>query len=183
MDFEKITQVMTKEEFLNDRKLTNRSGCPNNYGLKNVKSCGDVPCKDCWKQAIEKGNVKFKSDKSKEQNVIDALNVIRNYCRKKVCEKCDFGGNNNCTISKFLGDSWSPVGWEIEEIENSIKSKIVIYKVEHSKNGKRYTFISDEDLPVGTIVICNTKYGQTYGKIVDKFKGVDDGNKKCWRAE
>lgn len=184
MKFKKITQTMTRKEFLENE--AGACSCPEKFGFKNEyeHNCSGINCEECWTKIINENNIKFKNDKTEEENVIDALKVVKNYCDEKHCDKCDFGKNVSvCTISTFLGDGWTPAGWEIEELENAIKPQVVIYKVEHSKGGKQYTFIADEDLPIGTMVICDTKYGQTYGKIVDWFKGVDDGNKKCWRIK
>lgn len=188
MKFKKITKTMTKEEFLNNEDLINREGCPNEYGLiinkgKSGSCLTRTSCKECWEYAIEKGNVKFKDDEPKEQKVIDALKVVQNYCLSKNCNECAFNKPSACEITDSLGSEWSPSGFELKILENSIKPQVIIYKVEHSKGGKQYTFIADEDLPIGTMVICDTKYGQSYGKIVDTFKGVDDGNKKCWRIK
>jgi hypothetical protein len=183
MKFKKIIKTMTKEEFLNNKRLTNHEGCPCIYGLKDVESCEGVTCKECWQLAIEKGNVRFKDDTTNEQKVIDALKVVQDYCFGKDCKECAFDWPITCKIADSLGSSWAPSGFKLEILEDSIKPQILIYKVEHSKGGKQYTFVADEDLPIGTMVICDTKYGQSYGKIVDAFKGVDDGNKKCWRAK
>lgn len=117
-----------------------------------------------------------------EQKIVDILQTVKDFCSKTRCTRCEFYNDNECSIMKSLNSN-SPDGWSIKKLENSIKPQVVIYKVEHSKGGKQYTFVADEDLPIGTMVICDTKYGQTYGKIVDWFKGVDDGNKKCWRAK
>jgi hypothetical protein len=122
------------------------------------------------------------SKKIEEKKVIEALKVVQNYCNDKVlCIGCKFDLFGDCTVAKYA--KGIPVKFNINKLENLIKPKVVIYKVEHSKGGKQYTFIADEDLPIGTMVICDTKYGQSYGKIVDIFKGVDDGNKKCWRIK
>lgn len=42
----------------------------------------------------------------------------------------------------------------------------LIYEIEHKLNGKRYLFRSKKILDIDTFVLCNTKYGKTYGKIV-----------------
>ena len=188
MDFEKIKQTMTKEEFFNESELTGGNGCPSEYGLEDSKingDCGHISCKKCWEKAIKKGNVKFKDDATttEEQKVIDALKVVKDFCANKFnCDGCKFNNDNECKIKKAT-DEHVPEFFEIKNLENLIKKEVVIYKVEHSKGGKQYTFVADEDLPIGIIVYCDTKHGQTYGKIVDWFKGVDDGNKKCWRLK
>lgn len=184
MNFEKIKQTMTREEFLENE--AGACSCPEKFGFKNKyeHNCTEISCKECWTKIINENNIKFKGDATEEQKVIDALKVVQNYCNGKACCDCGLYSANNkgCNIRRSL-KSAAPAGWEIKELENAIKPQVVIYKVEHSKGGKQYTFITDEDLPIGTMVICDTKYGQSYGKIVDIFKGVDDGNKKCWMAK
>jgi hypothetical protein len=182
MIFKNITQKMTKEEFF--EKEVGHCGCPDKFNFKNeyIENCSNVTCEECWLKAIEKNNIKFKDDEPEEQKVIDALEIVQDYClSKENCKECAFSEPNACKIADRLGSEWSPSGFELEELENSIKPKVVIYKVEHSKGGKRYTFISDETLPIGSMVCCDTKYGQTYGKIVSWDMGIDNGNKKCWR--
>lgn len=44
----------------------------------------------------------------------------------------------------------------------------MVYGVEHRVDGKVYDFLSDNSLEVGDFVVCNTKYGQSYGKVVTK---------------
>ena len=179
MNFEKIKQTMTKEEFLEVK--TGDCGCPSSFGLKNKNEgeCCYITCKDCWSEAINSNGVIFKGDNLEEQNVIDALKVIKNYCDdKELCIGCKFNVFGKCMMNLNC-----PTSWNIKKLEDLIKSKVAIYKVEHSKGGKQYTFVSDEYLPIGIMVICDTKYGQSYGKIVDMFRGVDDGNKKCWRIK
>lgn len=182
MKFKKITKTMTKEEFF--EKEVGYCGCPDKFNFKNeyIEDCSCVTCEDCWLKAIEKNNIKFKNDDPDEQKVIDALKVVKDFCNdKELCIGCKFDLFGECQITKTLDHV--PSFFEIAELEKKIKPQVIIYKVEHSKGGKQYTFIADEDLPIGTMVICDTKYGQSYGKIVDTFKGVDDGNKKCWRIK
>ena len=183
MDFEKIKQLMTKEEFLENE--AGACSCPEKFGFKNKyeHDCIGISCKDCWIKIINENNIKFKGDATEEQRVIDALKVVQNYCNdKELCLGCKFELFGDCQVRRTL-EGHVPSFFEIENLENLIKPEVVIYKVEHSKGGKQYTFVADEDLPIRTMVYCDTKYGQTYGKIVDWFKGVDDGNKKCWRAK
>ncbi|MBY6932119.1 hypothetical protein [Clostridium botulinum] len=187
MDFENIRKTMTKEEFLDNKKLTNRSGCPSMYKLKDFKRkkiCIDE-CRECWKLAIEKGNIKFKDDKTEELNVINALKVVQNYCEhKQSCQECTFGVKEGiCEISESLGYGWSPNRYKPERLENLLKPKVNIYEVEHSKNGKLYDFVSDEELSISDMVYCNTRYGHTYGKIIEIRKGTDEGYKKCWEVK
>lgn len=48
------------------------------------------------------------------------------------------------------------------------EEKKIVYGVEHRIDGKVYDFLSDNSLEVGDFVVCNTKYGQSYGKVVTK---------------
>ncbi|NFI57000.1 hypothetical protein FDA48_11710 [Clostridium botulinum] len=78
MDIEKLRKEMTREEFLNDRSLTNNKGCPNEYGLKKYEPCTGITCKECWKNAVK--NIKFKDDMedkklSKELNILQAIEM------------------------------------------------------------------------------------------------------------
>lgn len=182
MKFKKITQTMTRKEFLENE--AGACSCPEKFGFKNEyeHNCSGINCEECWTKIINENNIKFKNDKTEEENVIDALKVVKDFCNdKELCIGCKFDLFGECQITKTLDHV--PSFFEIAELEKIIKPQVIIYKVEHSKGGKQYTFIADEDLPIGTMVICDTKYGQSYGKIVDAFKGVDDGNKKCWRIK
>lgn len=185
MDFEKIKQTMTKEEFLNDDKLTSYSGCPNEHGLKNENNCFDCDgnCRECWKKAIENNNVKFKDDNTKEKKVIEALKVITNYCKGEFCPGCKFNtGNSTCIIADKL-QCYVPHLWDIKLIEDMIKPKVTIYKVEHREGEQRYSFVSDEKLSLEDMVVCDTCKGKSYGKVVAICKDIDDGYKKCWKVK
>ena len=186
MDFEEIKQTMTKEEFLNDDKLTSYSGCPNEHGLKNENNCFDCDgdCQECWEKAIEKNNVKFKGDKIEEQKVIEALKAVSGYCVGKDCSFCKFGiyGGTDCIISKELTNG-CPSYWDIKPIEDIIKPKVTIYKVEHREGQQCYDFTADKELPIGAIVVCDTKHGKSYGRIIATRKDIDDGYKKCWEVK
>jgi hypothetical protein len=72
-------------------------------------------------------------------------------------------------------------------IFQEFKKTKAIYHVEHQKNGKLYEFISSQLLPDGEFVVCDTKYGKSYGKIVNtEFKDLTESEikeyKECWRA-
>lgn len=182
MDFEKIRKEVTKEEFINSQ-LTIGDGCPGMYGYYEYCSDSDS-CAECWRKVIEENNIKFKDDKTEEYKVIDALKVISKYCEEKSCPLCEFGvdGGNDCIISYKL-TSDCPCYWDIKPIEDKIKPMATIYLVEHIEGRKQYTFISDETLSVGDMVVCDTKFGHSYGRVVDIKQMADDGNKKCWKVK
>lgn len=48
------------------------------------------------------------------------------------------------------------------------KNNYLLFVVEHQEGGKRYLFRSDCNYDLGDIVICKTKLGKSYGKIVYK---------------
>lgn len=48
------------------------------------------------------------------------------------------------------------------------KNNYLLFVVEHQEGGKRYLFRSDCNYNLGDIVICQTKLGKSYGKIVYK---------------
>lgn len=179
MDFEKIKQTMTKEEFLNDMSGSFDFGCPDEYELESEECKPGMGCKQCWNQAIETGNVKFKNDISAEQKVIEALKVVKEFCKAcNGCLECKFYIAGICLIKDTTYTK--PHIYQIKNLENLLKPQVNIYKVEHREGQQRYDFVSDEELPIGTIVVCDTKYGHTYGKVKFTHKGVDDGYKKCW---
>lgn len=60
INIKEVTKTMTREEFLNNRKLTNNEGCPDEYGLKEYDPCDDIECKECWENAVKE--IKFKDD-------------------------------------------------------------------------------------------------------------------------
>ena len=181
MDFEKIIKEFTKEEFLNNSPIV-VTDCPSDYGYDNSCYYG-INCRDCWERVINANNVKFKDDKTEEYKVIDALKVISKYCEGKGCPLCEFGvdGGNDCIISDKLMSN-CPCYWDVKSIEGKIKP-VTTYLVEHTKGGKQYTFISDETLSVGDMVVCDTKFGNSYGKVVDIKQMADDENKKCWKVK
>lgn len=49
------------------------------------------------------------------------------------------------------------------------KKKYQLYEVEHQEGGKRYLFRSDLDHTLDDMVVCETKFGKSYGKMVDRF--------------
>lgn len=63
-----------------------------------------------------------------------------------------------------------------------------VYFVEHKQGGEQYSFLSDENLAVGDLVICDTKYGRTYGRVRD-VKTLELSQetilayKKCWKPK
>lgn len=46
------------------------------------------------------------------------------------------------------------------------KKEYQLYEVEHQENGKRYLFRSDLDHTLDDMVVCETKFGKSYGKMV-----------------
>ena len=69
------------------------------------------------------------------------------------------------------------------------KKMYVLYGIEHQESGKIYFFRSKEDkvIPDGSFVICNTKYGNNYGRTVQRVeKELTESEykqyKECWRA-
>lgn len=48
------------------------------------------------------------------------------------------------------------------------KNNYLLFSVEHQEGGKKYLFRSDCNYNLGDIVICQTKLGKSYGKIVYK---------------
>ena len=182
MDFEKIRKEFTKEEFLNNSPIV-VTDCPSDYGYDDSFYCG-IKCRDCWEKVINANNVKFKEDKTKEQKVVNAIKVISKYCEGRSCHLCEFGidDGNDCIISAKL-TSDCPCYWDVKSIEDKIKPVTTIYLVEHTEGRKQYTFISDETLSIGDMVVCDTKFGHSYGKVVDIKQMADDENKKCWKVK
>nr|WP_321026468.1 hypothetical protein [Clostridium neonatale] len=185
MNLKKIRESMTKEEFL-DSQLTTGDGCPGMYGYKEYCS-NSTSCKECWRKAIEENNIKFKDDteqlKSEEGRVVKALELIKNYCEGRICEDCKFDCNGyRCLIIKCI-DHINPSLFEISKLKEAINPISIIYLVEHTEGRKQYTFISDETLSIGDMVVCDTKFGHSYGRVVDIKQMADDGNKKCWKVK
>ena len=109
MNIKELAKTMTKEEFLNDKKLVYASGCPKYHGLENSKkSCYRINCKDCWDKALK--NIKFKGeDEMKKINWEDRDNTVV-HCdteekAKDFLKECDKRGiewRNNCKASNKL---------------------------------------------------------------------------------
>ncbi|MBN3352104.1 hypothetical protein CF086_17550 [Clostridium botulinum] len=67
------------------------------------------------------------------------------------------------------------------------KKPFTIYYVEHKPNNKQYKFISNERLDVNNFVVCDTQFGEVYGRIVSYEEDMlteKESNqlKKCWKA-
>ncbi|EKS4345069.1 hypothetical protein QB607_003073 [Clostridium botulinum] len=78
------------------------------------------------------------------------------------------------------------------------KKSFTFYFVEHKQDGNQYKFRSDDKLTKGDFVICDTKFGKTYGKVIKiKLIEISHANfealqvfeedykqnyKKCWKA-
>ncbi|NFH00728.1 hypothetical protein FC831_10455 [Clostridium botulinum] len=189
MDFEKIKKEMTKEEFLNYDELGEDSGCPEDYGLIKPLGCLEYKsCRDCWEETIEEGNVKFKgdidmenkTDNCKEKQVIEALELVSNFCKDINCSECKFQ-KDFCKIKEFTSNI--PMYYKIRELKNIIEEPITIYKVEHIKGGKLYDFVSSEKLKENDMVCCDTKLGETYGKVIKIIKDKDNNYKQCWKVK
>lgn len=50
----------------------------------------------------------------------------------------------------------------------SQKKTYTLYEVEHQEGGKRYLFRSLLKRNVGEMVVCDTKFGRSYGQVVEK---------------
>lgn len=69
------------------------------------------------------------------------------------------------------------------------KKQYVLYGIEHGLNRKIYYFRSrgNKTIPDGSFVFCNTKYGNSYGRAVQRIeKELTEKEyleyKECWRA-
>lgn len=67
------------------------------------------------------------------------------------------------------------------------KKSFTIYYIEHKPNEKQYKFRSNERLNINDFVICDTKFGKTYGKVcsyeeVMLTEKESEQYKKCWKA-
>ncbi|HDK7194889.1 TPA: hypothetical protein PTV74_003196 [Clostridium botulinum] len=67
------------------------------------------------------------------------------------------------------------------------KKSFTIYYIEHKPNENQYKFISNERLNINDFVICDTKFGKVYGKVVSyevmELTNVESEQyKKCWKA-
>lgn len=68
--------------------------------------------------------------------------------------------------------------WVLSPKEQTYK----VYKVEHCPNGRLYTFRSDDVIPVGALVDCETAIGNSYGFVreVSNIK-MSDGKYRSYR--
>ncbi|MBY6842652.1 hypothetical protein [Clostridium botulinum] len=67
------------------------------------------------------------------------------------------------------------------------KKTFTIYYIEHKPNEKQYKFISNERLNINNFVICDTQFGEVYGRVVsyDEIELTNEESnqyKKCWKA-
>lgn len=81
-----------------------------------------------------------------------------------------------------------------EEIDNEQKFKLkepkksfTIYYIEHKPNEKQYKFRSNERLNINDFVICDTKFGKAYGKVVSYEEEMltekeSEQYKECWKV-
>lgn len=107
-------------------------------------------------------------------------------------EEGDVYSNDTIAIKKLVGNIQIQHLSKIDEvyigklkdqyftlnIDLGIKYKLVsstrtiryLHEVEHKENGPRYLFRTDLPMKEGNIVICDTKFGKTYGKVVGHIK-------------
>lgn len=62
------------------------------------------------------------------------------------------------------------------------KKEYQLYEVEHQENGKRYLFRSDLDHTLDDMVVCETKFGKSYGKMVKAlYKKLTEEEYKAYK--
>lgn len=62
------------------------------------------------------------------------------------------------------------------------KKEYQLYEVEHQENGKRYLFRSDLDHTLDDMVVCETKFGKSYGKMVKAlYKELTEEEYKAYK--
>ena len=201
MNIYEIAKTMTKEEFLSNRELTGCSGCPYECGLFYTEdyckdNCHTHNCEECWTNILEKENIKFieKADDEKvldkhleiQKKIIEDLRVVKRMCDSYDldCCECSFYKSGECILKlnneKVFNSCFKD---ELDKIEERFfdmtEEKINIYEVEHAQGGKRYDFISDEELKVNDFVVCNTCMGKSYGVVKAIKTGRDNSYKKC----
>ncbi len=97
------------------------------------------------------------------------------------CEKGWMGLEGRPTLSGSFGINSKDTFKLVES-----KKQYIIYEVDHSEGGKRYSFSSEQDLCLGNFVVCDT-HGRCYGRVVSfDTKELTEAEykeyKKCWRA-
>lgn len=62
------------------------------------------------------------------------------------------------------------------------KKEYKLYEVEHKEDGKRYLFRSDLDHTLDDMVVCETKFGKSYGKMVKAlYKELTEEEYKAYK--
>lgn len=62
------------------------------------------------------------------------------------------------------------------------KKEYQLYEVEHQEDGKRYLFRSDLDHTLDDMVVCETKFGKSYGKMVKAlYKELTEEEYKAYK--
>ena len=62
------------------------------------------------------------------------------------------------------------------------KKEYQLYEVEHQENGKRYLFRSDLDHTLDDMVVCETKFGKSYGMMVKAlYKELTEEEYKAYK--
>ena len=62
------------------------------------------------------------------------------------------------------------------------KKEYQLYEVEYQENGKRYLFRSDLDHTLDDMVVCETKFGKSYGKMVKTlYKELTEEEYKAYK--
>lgn len=116
-----------------------------------------------------------------------AFNLKNIVCLDNCNIRIDFANHylNCCNDYEYIVVSSSDAKFKLQEP----KKQYVLYGIEHGLNRKIYYFRSrgNKDIPDGSFVFCNTKYGNSYGKAVQRVekeltKEEYKQYKECWRA-
>lgn len=190
MNLKELVKTMTREEFLNNRRLTDKEGCPTKYGLKCKKPCDGVKCKKCWSKAVK--DIKFKGeDEMKKFNweiesepkestpepkeLFTFQEVIANI---KDDEKYISKSKIYCleTIEKTSGyfkftGQLKPDRLVVDHdrtfYKEELKHTYVIHKVKHTPEGTPNSYRNPKiEEAINDNVICNTEKGKIYGRKV-----------------
>ena len=102
-------------------------------------------------------------------------NVWNSYRTRKIIKR------NGYIAIEFI-DNYKVLGTDGRYKLVPQKKEYQLYEVEHQEGGKRYLFRSDLDHTLDDMVVCKTKFGKSYGKMVKTlYKTLTEEEYKAYK--
>lgn len=127
-------------------------------------------------ELIEKEEFTFEEviARIKEGEVYEGIGI---YNTKKISKSKVYGLEIRFNLS---ADYTLPSAHKYKLVQQ--KKAYQLYEVEHQENGKRYLFRSDLNHTLDDMVVCETKFGKSYGKMVKAlYKELTEEEYKAYK--